>query len=96
MSSPSFPQVRAALLVRAARAQSVRHGVDPQNPTDEQAEKIRAVDEQNTRWFAGLVEAADWPTWTMVGVDGAHAAFLIACRAPVAERFHWLPKARGN
>jgi hypothetical protein len=93
MTGPRCPRLRAELLTRAARAQAARYGIDPGHPSPTEVERIHAVDEENTRWLAELLAVGDWPTWRMVGVDGAHAAFLLAKRAPAAQRAAWLPQA---
>jgi DNA-directed RNA polymerase subunit RPC12/RpoP len=40
-----------------------------------------AVDEDNTLWLKRVVEDDGWPTASLVGVEGAHAAWLLAQHA---------------
>jgi hypothetical protein len=94
MTGPRRPCLGADLVVRVARQRAVRHGVDADAPTIEQAALIHAVDEENVRWFAVLVATAGWPGRRLVGAEGANAALVLAERAPAPYRAAWLPKAR--
>ena len=53
------------------------------------AAQLRRVDESNTRWLGQLLSARGWPGRTLVGEDGAQAAWLLAQHAdhdPVLQR----------
>lgn len=86
--------LRAEIVVRAARQQAVRYGVESEHPEPEQAAAIAAIDADNTRWLACLIAVHGWPGCRLVGPDGAHAAFMLARRAPAPYRAGWLVKAR--
>ena len=48
---------------------------------DEIAAEWQRVDDDNTRWLDDLLTARGWPGRTLVGEDGAQAAFLLAQHA---------------
>jgi len=45
------------------------------------AARIIAMDEDNAAWLATIVERVGWPGYSLVGEDGAHAAWLLAQHA---------------
>jgi hypothetical protein len=49
--------------------------------------KLHAVDAENTKWLKGVVEKHGWPTNTLVGKDGADAAWLLAQHADADPKF---------
>ncbi len=49
--------------------------------SEEAAAEWRRVDTGNTRWLAEILGARGWPGRTMVGEDGAEAAWLLAQHA---------------
>ena len=49
--------------------------------------KVKAVDADNTKWLAGVVEQHGWPTYTSVGKDGANAAWLLVQHADADPKF---------
>src|SRR5262245_10057372 len=49
--------------------------------------KVKAADEDNTKWLKGLVEKHGWPTNTLVGKDGANAAWLLVQHADQDPKF---------
>jgi hypothetical protein len=85
--------------VRQAMMQWMRvHGPDGVAVTaalgrDEKAEfdkltaKVKAVDEDNTKWLKGVVEQHGWPTRTLVAQDGANAAWLLVQHADADPKF---------
>jgi hypothetical protein len=75
------------LLSRSAEDQRVRQLVSPPQgqhmarlPDDVAAEWQR-VDEDNTRWLGDLLATQGWPGQTLVGKEGARAAWLLAQHA---------------
>lgn len=54
----------------------------------------RGDDAQEIRWFVTVVACRGWPGRRLVGVDGAHAAFMLAACCPAPYRRGWLPKIR--
>ncbi len=77
-------ELRAELLTRRDEDQRVRqirwpHGQYREIP-DEIREMMR-VDQANTAWLTELIARRGWPGRTLVGKDGAHAAWLLAQHA---------------
>jgi hypothetical protein len=60
---------------------------------DEKAElakltaRVKAADDDNTKWLQGVVEKRGWPTNTLVGKDGANAAWLLVQHADRDPKF---------
>ena len=44
-------------------------------------ERAMAIDDDNAEWLKGVIETVGWPGRSMVGEDGAHAAWLLAQHA---------------
>lgn len=40
-----------------------------------------AVDDDNGAWLEGVIDTVGWPGWSLVGEEGAHAAWLLAQHA---------------
>ncbi len=75
--------LRAALVSRGRQDQAVRDvflAGHRQDSTDIQ--RMLDVDADNTRFLKHVVEARGWPGRSMVGSDGATAAFLIVQHSP--------------
>ena len=49
--------------------------------------KVKAVDDDNTKWLKGVVEKHGWPTNTLVGTDGANTAWLLVQHADADPEF---------
>ena len=76
-------ELRAELLARCEEDQRIRRVAEesapgPQLPSPELLAELRRIDEANTIWLAELTDRVGWPGRTMVGEDGAHAAWLLA------------------
>ena len=69
------PDLRAELLRRAERDQAARGLPEPDWET------IAPVDADNLAWLREVVAQVGWPGRSMVGEDGAHAAWLLAQHA---------------
>jgi hypothetical protein len=91
------PGLRDELLAMAAADQDARQRLDchprPSQGMSEQeftaAEQIRAVDATNTARMKAIVQACGWPGRSLVGDDGAQAAWLLvqhADRDPAFQR----------
>lgn len=63
-------ELRADLLRRVATDQEARHALD--------AEAMAAADGQNLPWLRQVIADVGWPGKSLVGTDGAHAAWLLA------------------
>lgn len=70
--SPANPELRQELLDRMKRDQEVRKGAD-------RAEWAN-VDEENRTWLKTVIDRG-WPGKSLVGTDGAHAAWILAQHA---------------
>jgi hypothetical protein len=71
-----------------------RNGNAPADlPKDKKAEldKLSAtmheVDANNTKWLKGVIEKHGWPTNSLVGKDGANAAWLLVQHADADPKF---------
>jgi hypothetical protein len=80
-------ELRRELLARRDEDQRIRTAVPPpkgqylvQLP-DEAAAQWQRIDEDNTRWLGEVLHGQDWPGRTLVGEDGAAAAWLLAQHA---------------
>jgi hypothetical protein len=71
--------LRAELLRRQKIDQAARRGVDRGPP--ERAARLLEVDADNTAWLKRVIETVGWPGCSLVGDDGAHAAWLLAQHA---------------
>jgi hypothetical protein len=97
-------ELRRQLLVRRDEDQRIRTLVSPPRGQhevrlrDEVAAEWQRIDEDNTRWLGELLSARGWPGRTLVGEDGAAAAWLLAQHAdgdPVRQRA-FLDALRGS
>jgi hypothetical protein len=66
-------ELRAELLRRTEKDQIARRGGDPA--------AMEAADAENLPWLKQVISAAGWPGASLVGVDGANAAWLLAQHA---------------
>lgn len=72
-----LPELRAELLRRFERDQAARQAaISGGSPL-----QVLAVDRDNSRWLAGVLDEHGWPGWQLVGKDGASAAWLLAQHA---------------
>lgn len=74
----------AELLRRARRGQELRRRLPAAGgvtPGPDLVAELAAADADNTAWLAGVVAERGWPGHTLVGEDGAMAAWLLAQRA---------------
>lgn len=82
-------QLRDELLRRQERDQQIRKNwLDEQQ--DEDGTTVRRVDADNTAWLAEVIAEYGWPGETLVGVDGAHATWLLAQHAGPGYQERWL------
>jgi Family of unknown function (DUF6624) len=71
-------ELRAELLRRSEQDQAARLGVIGQHGG---WERVLSVDADNVGWLESVVVEVGWPGRSMVGEDGAHAAWLLAQHA---------------
>ena len=88
-------ELRRELLARRDEDQRIRKLVSSQpgrnmvRLPEELAAEWQRIDEANTRWLADVLSASGWPGRTLVGEEGAGAAWLLAQHAdhdPVQQR----------
>lgn len=88
-------ELRRELLARGDEDQRISALVSPPpgqhtvRLAREVAEQCQRIDEDNTRWLGEVLSAGGWPGRTLVGEDGAAAAWLLAQHAdrdPVRQR----------
>lgn len=81
VQSMTQPALRDELLARSAEDQKVRTApkIDPL--------KMRKVDAANTAWMKKVVDKHGWPGKSMVGTDGAFAAWLLVQHADADPKF---------
>jgi hypothetical protein len=98
---PAEPALRAELVKRMAAEQGVRQELSTRLPGakffDPEArkkpevkaafEKMATIDGDNLKWFKEVVGRHGWPGRSLVGRDGAQAAFLIAQHAVADPAF---------
>lgn len=68
-------ELRAELLRRAERDQDAR------GQAERDWEPVAAVDAENLPWLKQVIAGNGWPGRSLVGEDGAHAAWLLAQHA---------------
>ncbi|GAA2798592.1 DUF6624 domain-containing protein [Saccharopolyspora taberi] len=84
-------EFRAELLRRSALDQQAReHWLGGGGGWAE----VKRIDADNTAWLTGIVAEHGWPGQALVGVDGAHAAWLLAQHAPPEHQVRWLDLLR--
>lgn len=86
----SAEALRAELLARRDRDQQAREALGPA-PSDEEWARVTAVDADNTPWIMAVIAERGWPGHSMVGEDGAGAAWLLVQHAPLEEQLTALP-----
>jgi hypothetical protein len=75
------PELREELLRRAEKDQNARRSFR------DDWQQVAAVDDENLPWLEGLVNEVGWPGRSLVGEDGAHAAWLLAQHADASPAF---------
>ena len=104
--------LRAELLRRVAADQAAREQVTAlmrrgAAPDSAVMHRVMAVDSVNRTWLAGVIARRGWPGRSMVGADGAEAAFLLVQHAdadtalqvralPLLERAYKAGEASGQ
>lgn len=79
--------LRKELLARMEKDQAVRRKAIDKGEDDKVWQQVEAVDRDNTSWLKAIISSKGWPTESMVGEDGAQAAFLIAQHASFDPAF---------
>jgi hypothetical protein len=73
--------VAAELVLRMDRDQEARAAVNLTDVDAEAVARVRAVDAENTNWFKTVLDGSGWPGRSLVGDEGARAAWLLAQHA---------------
>jgi hypothetical protein len=91
-SHPEAAELRQDILARVEADQAVRLALmqkqqQGQQPDSLDAARLQAVDTANTRWLKRVVAVHGWPGRSLVGRDGAQAAFLLVQHADADTAF---------
>jgi hypothetical protein len=70
-------RLRGELLERQDADQQARVNAAGGRWSDEERRRCREVDAANTAWLAAVVTSRGWPGRSLVGDDGAQAAWLL-------------------
>jgi len=87
------PQKRAAIDPNALRVELLRrYDIDRAARSDyagapADMARLMEMDSGNTAWLMTIVERVGWPGRSLVGADGAHAAWLLAQHADLSPLF---------
>lgn len=92
---PADPQLRRELLRRSETDEKVRKKwirlLRQEQPDPDKLkaahEQVRSTDKANREWLRAVVRKQGWPGRTLVGKDGAHAAWLLVQHADEDRRF---------
>ncbi|MDR2212648.1 MAG: hypothetical protein LBE21_03350, partial [Pseudomonadales bacterium] len=81
--------LRDELVQRMETDQAVRRTVMEQgdSPDSDVLEKMVAIDRDNTAWLKRIIAEKGWPTISLVGDDGASAAWLLVQHADADPDF---------
>lgn len=90
-SCPRDPELRRELLARRDRDQEARHAYAATERDERDWSPVAAVDADNLAFLAPLIERHAWLGSDLVGVDGAHACWLLVQHAPADQQDAWLP-----
>jgi hypothetical protein len=74
------PKIREEILARAKKEQDLRFKLIKEGgfkPTPEEVKALNEIDTANRTWLKEIIEKHGWPGKTLVGVDGAHMAWLM-------------------
>lgn len=92
---PTHPELQQELKQRVKLDQDARFAMiklskKPQSEKTDQMmliENVNKIDSDNTAWLKGIVDKQGWPTISMVGSDGAQAAWLLVQHADAKPAF---------
>ena len=78
-------ELRRELLARMAKEQNLRRELIDHHDDIQLMMRTLEADAQNTMWLDEIIRQYGWPTNSLVGEDGAQAAFLIVQHSPSIE-----------
>ena len=87
LKSLKEPALRAELLKRTREDQRVRLEAKPGVFNPQTAAEMRKIDADNTTFMLATIDKYGWPGKSMVGSDGAQAAFLLVQHADANPAF---------
>ncbi|MEY9211971.1 hypothetical protein NI17_007845 [Thermobifida halotolerans] len=87
-------RLREELLARARRDTEARTAVPVGRDPEEWRRAVAPVDRDNTAWLRDVIGEHGWPGRSLVGEDGAHAAWLLVQHAPHDLQQRCLPLLR--
>ncbi|MFQ5490340.1 MAG: DUF6624 domain-containing protein [Phycisphaerae bacterium] len=76
-----YPELREHLLHMMELDQARRKALPANGPAQEQVEALAYIDACNTKRMKQIVRDYGWPTRSLVGDDGSHAAWLLVQHA---------------
>ncbi len=87
-------KLRTELLARRDEDQRIRNeaakaGFGPDLPRELRTEMLR-IDAANSLWLTELTDRIGWPGRSLVGEDGAHAAWLLAQHCDLGDQRRFL------
>jgi hypothetical protein len=83
---PRLPDVREELLRMVTEDQQARHALI-ERKDDRLWQHVEQIDQRNTTRLKTIVERYGWPGRSLVGEDGAHAAWLLVQHANAYPNF---------
>src|SRR5919197_3664522 len=78
-------QLRDELLARMEKEQNLRKELIDHPEDIQLLMRMMEADAQNTMWLDEIIQQQGWPTKSLVGEDGAQAAFLIVQHSPAPQ-----------
>lgn len=90
-------ELRAELLARRDEDQRIRNEArqaGPNRPSREALTEMRRIDAANSLWLTELTERIGWPGRSLVGEDGANAAWLLAQHADLGDQRRFIKLLR--
>ena len=78
-------QLRDELLARMEKEQKLRRDLNDSPDDIQLLMRMMETDAQNTMWLDEIIQQHGWPSNTLVGEEGAQAAFLIVQHSPALQ-----------
>ena len=78
-------QLHDELLARMEKEQTLRRDLIDSPDNIQLMMRMMEADAQNTMWLDDIINQVGWPTKSLVGEEGAQAAFLIVQHSPALQ-----------
>jgi len=78
-------QLRNELLARIEKEQNLRRDLNASPDDIQLIMRMMEADAQNTMWLDEIIQQHGWPSKSLVGEEGAQAAFLIVQHSPALQ-----------